>query len=203
MRSFYTPVLRLAPEAWGVLLLLALIASVAYQRDLLPLVLVCLLLGLVVAVFCHDMPRHSAARPLGVLAPVDGVVSFRRECHDPYLGREAIRIGITVSPWGNYLLRVPVEGRVQAVSGGSRRVSHLRTDEGEDILVVVAKGTLLGAWPVWAPIGQRMGQGKLCGVRRFAKIIELYLPADSRVEVALGQTIRCGETVLATLLRRS
>lgn len=185
------------------LLLLMITAFLAHQCNAFGLVLVCLLLAPVVAVFGHEMPRRSIAKPSGVLAPVDGVVSYRRECHDPYLGREAICIGITVSFWGNYLLRVPVEGRLQAVSGDTRHLSHLRTDQGEDILVVVAKGSLLGARPIWAASGERLGQGKRCGVRRFARKINLYLPADSRVEVALGQPIRCGETVLATLLRRN
>jgi phosphatidylserine decarboxylase len=155
------------------------------------------------ALFFHDTPRRSPAKPLGILSPVDGVVSFRRECHDPYLAREAIRIGITVPFFANYLLRAPVEGEVVALDAAPKHVSGIRTDEGETVLVALSRGSLLGVSPVRADVGDRLGQGRLCGARRLARVIDVYLPADCRVEVQLGQSVRCGETVLATLLRRS
>lgn len=203
MRSAYVPILRIVPEGWISCALLALLALLLWGLGLWQLALIPALLVPVALLWFQDRTRRSPAKPLGVLAPVDGVVSFRRECHDPYLGREAIRLGIRVSVWGNYLLRAPVEGEVLAVPGASRRVSRIQTDEGEDVLVVAARGWLLGARPVWIPFGERVGQGRPCGVRRLARVVDVYLPASSRVEVALGQTIRCGETVLATLLRRT
>ena len=203
MRSAYSPILRIAPEGWMLIALLALSALLAVEAGRLLLALLLALPIPLLANYTRDLDRHSPAKPLGVLAPVDGQVCFRRECHDPWLGREAIRLGIAVGFWGNYLLRAPVEGEVHSIPGASRRVSRIRTDEGEDILVVVARGWLFGARPVWAPFGERLGQGKPCGLRRLARQIDVYLPAESRVEVALGQTIRCGETVLATLLRRN
>lgn len=202
MRSLYSPILRIAPEGWLLIAGLAMAAFLAFQGGDLPLALALALPVPLLARYTRDLDRHSPAKPLGILAPVDGVVCFRRECHDPWLGREAIRIGIAVSFWGNYLLRAPVEGEVQSVPGGSGQISRLQTDEGEDILVVVARGWLLGARPVWVPFGERLGQGRPCGLRRLARQIDIYIPAEARVEVALGQTIRCGETVLATLLRR-
>ncbi|MES2684510.1 MAG: hypothetical protein V4650_13405 [Pseudomonadota bacterium] len=155
------------------------------------------------ALFFHDAPRRTVAKPSGILTPSDGVVSYRRECHDPYLSREAIRIGITVPFFSNYLLRAPVEGEVTAIEGAPRKVSCIRTDEGDTILIVVSRGWLLGARPVWAGFGDRIGQGRICGARRLSRVIDVYLPADCRVEVQLGQPLRCGESVLATLLRRN
>lgn len=203
MRSLITPILRIAAEGWVFLLLLGFVASAAFVQQCWWLL--GLTLGGVAAaiVFFHDAPRSTPAKPLGILAPCDGIVSFRRECHDPWLVREAIRIGITVPWFSNYLLRAPVEGEVTAVEGAPRSVSVLRTDEGATLVVMVARGSLLGARPIWAAFGERVGQGRLCGVRRLARVIDVYLPADCRVEVQLGQTIRCGETVLATLLRRT
>lgn len=203
MRALATPLLRVAAEGWSVILLLLVTGLWAlFSERWLPLGVIVIALGLAIAFF-RDLPRHSPAKPLGVLAPVDGTVSFRRECHDPHLGREAIRIGITVPLFCNYLLRAPVEGEVFAVEDAPRSLSGLCTDEGEAILVALRSGSLLGASPVWDAVGHRVGQGRLCGARRLARVIDVYLPAGSRVEVQLGQTVRCGETVLATLLRRS
>ena len=203
MRSAYAPILRIAPEGWLLIGLLALAAFLAYEADRLPLALLLALPLPLLAHYTRDFEPHGAAKPLGVLAPVDGRVCFRRECHDPWLGREAIRIGIAVGFWSNYLLRAPVEGELQSVPGAGRAVSRIHTDEGDDILVVLARGWLFGARPVWVSFGERLGQGRPCGLRRLALQIDVYLPAESRVEVTLGQTIRCGETVLATLLRRT
>ena len=203
MRSAYSPILRIAPEGWMLIVLLSLAAFLALESAA-PLAALAFALPMpLVARYTRDLDRHSPAKPRGVLAPVDGRVCFRRECHDAWLGREAIRIGIAVGLWSSYVLRAPVEGEMLSVPGAGRAVSRIRTDEGEDILVVVARGWLFGARPVWVPFGERLGQGKPCGLRRLALQIDVYLPADSRVEVAPDQTIRCGETVLATLLRRT
>ena len=161
------------------------------------------LLAVGAAVFFHDAPRNCVAKPLGVLAPLDGTVVFRRECHDPYLAREAIRIGIQVPWFSNYLLRAPVEGEVQALDREPHGVSCLMTDEGEAIVLVVGSGLMLDARPISTGYGERLGQGRACGTRRLIRRLDIYVPAGCRVEVALGQTVRCGETVLATLLRRS
>ena len=203
MRGLVTPILRIAAEGWVFLLGLSLAALWAVLGEHWLLLLVSLVLFVLAGLFFHDTPRNTPAKPLGILSPCDGVVSFRRECHDPYLAREAIRIGISLPLFSNYLLRAPVEGEVTALEDAPRGVSCIRTDEGESILIAVSRGSLFGARPVWADFGDRVGQGRISGARRLARVIDVYLPIDCRVEVRLGQTLRCGETVLATLLRRS
>ena len=203
MSGLATPILRIAAEGWVFLLALALLALWAALGECWFCLGLSLVLFAAAAVFFQDAPRRTVAKPSGILAPSDGVVSYRRECHDSYLSREAIRIGITVPFFSNYLLRAPVEGEVTAIEGAPRKVSCIRTDEGDTILIVASRGWLLGARPVWAEFGDRIGQGRICGARRLSRVIDVYLPADCRVEVQLGQTLRCGESVLATLLRRN
>lgn len=203
MRGIATPILRIASEGWVFLLLLLAAALAAFLAGHWLLFAVCIVGTLLAATFFREVPRVVRAKPSGILAPVDGVVTFRRECHDPYLGREAIRIGITVTFMANYLLRAPIEGEVVAIEGASKQVSCIRSDEGESVLLAVTRGSLFGAAPVWQDIGDRLGQGRHCGARRLARVIDIYLPAECRVEVQLGQPVTCGSTVLATLLRRS
>ena len=128
MYGLSKPILRIAAEGWFFLLLLAALAWFAFRGQHWWLLAVCAVVALLLTLFFHDMPRNTVAKPLGLLAPVDGVVSFRRECHDPWLGREAIRIGITIPWFANYLLRAPVEGEVVAIEGAPRTVSCVRTD---------------------------------------------------------------------------
>ncbi len=203
MRPLYSPVLRLAPEIWAGLALLGFVGFSAFEEGSLLWPGVCAALAGLLAVYGFGGPRNTHAKPSGVLAPVDGRVAFRRECHDPYLGREAIRIGIAIKPWANYLFRSPVEGEVSSIPGSHRRVSRIQTDEGDEIVLVVSKGKLFGGRPVWVPIGERVGQGKRCGVRRAALWMDVYLPANARVEVQMSQDVKSGETLLATLLRKN
>ncbi len=203
MRAQLASTLRVAAEGWLVLLVLLAGAALAARSGHWFVLGILLLLVVCAAMFFHDAPRNTVARPLGVLAPLDGKVVFRRECHDAYLGREAIRIGIAVPWFSNYLLRAPVEGEVHAIDREPPEVSCLMTDEGEAIVLAAGRGLMLGMRPVWAAYGERVGQGRCCGARRLMRQLDIYLPAGCRVEVTLGQTVRCGETVLATLLRRS
>lgn len=153
--------------------------------------------------FYSDKSRSVQCRPRGVLAPLDGWVLHRRECHDPILGREAIRIVLRVTRFGGYCVRAPVEGTVVAVPDGSLSgVSCIRTDEGEAV-VLRARSWFFWWKPVLARIGERLGQGRRCGLRRLTREIEVLVPAAARVEVEVGQKVRSGQTVLATLLRKA
>ncbi|EIT67585.1 MULTISPECIES: hypothetical protein [Hydrocarboniphaga] len=203
MRNSYNPIVGIAPEGWVVMLAVGLggwgmlwagcwIAAWGLFALELPLLL-----------FFLDRARDIQARPRGVLAPVDGRIVYRREAHDPYLDREAVRIGIRVSFWGAYSLRAPKEGEVDVVDDSRHRASIIRTDEGEGFVIQVRRGSLLGALPIRVPAGERVGQGRRCGLRRLAREIDLYMPAGARVEVPLGSRVKCGQTLIATIVRRN
>ena len=202
MQNSYNPVVGVALEGWGVMIALGLCAWALLLTGH-PVVGWALIgLELPVLLFFSDRSREILAKPRGVLAPVDGRIVYRREAHDPFLDREAVRIGIRLSFWGAYSLRAPKEGEVDVVDDSRHRASIIRTDEGEEFVIQVRRGSLLGALPVRVPVGDRVGQGRRCGVRRFAREIDLYMPAGSRVEVPLGSRVRCGQTLIATIVRR-
>lgn len=202
MRSFYTPIFHLAPEVWVVLAFFGGLSAFAVDGECWIIGGLCFAVAALVALYGFDASVTVRAKPSGVLAIANGTVCFRRECHDPYLNREAIKLSIKLRWWGSYLFRAPVEAEITALPGAGSAVSLLCTDEDESIVIEVAHGSLLGASPVWLSFGERVGQGRLCGVRRFAQVINIYLPSTVRVEVALGQKVQCGHTVLASLQRR-
>ena len=199
----YEPLLSIVPEGWGVIGTLGGVAALMSLGGavILPAVIAAAMPA--AAGFCAD-PRHGVScKPRGALAPVDGTVIHRRECHDPVLNREAIRIVIRPSLWGGYCLRAPIAGEVMAVSrGGGAPVSRIHTEDGQDLLLRAGRGSLLGARPVMVGVGERVGQGRRCGLRRLAREIEVIVPMGWRVEVQLGQRVRSGETLLATMLRK-
>lgn len=201
----YEPLLSIVPEGWGVIGALGGTAALLFAGGgvLGPAMIAATLPA--AARFWADPQHGIACKPRGVLAPLDGTVVHRRECHDPLLGREAIRIVIRAHWWGPYCLRAPIAGDVVPLPTGvdAPGVSRLRAEDGQDLLLRVTRGSLIGARPVMVGLGERVGQGRRCGLRRLAREIELILPAGWRVEVQLGQRVRSGQTLLATMLRKS
>lgn len=168
-----------------------------------PLVVIVYLLA-----FFHEPNRKVPPKPLAVIAPVDGYIVSRGECRDRFLDRDAIKLSIRVAHFGAYLLRSPSEGMVLEIPADAwpeykGQATWIRTDEDDDIVFAVGKGSLLGARPCMTPYGERVGQGRRCGVRRFARRLDIYLPMNSRVEVEVGQTVRTGCGVLATLVHNA
>lgn len=199
---------HIAPEGW--LVLAGLVIALLLFNALIGLwagALVLVPIALAVAYF-RDAPRNVPAEPLSVISPVDGVVIHRREGYDPYLDREAVKLVVRLDWFGAYLLRSPVEGCVlelpgEAVNEQGGVASWIRTDECDDLVMAIRRGTLFGQQPCRNGYGERVGQGRCCGYRRLARRAELYLPVNSRVEVELGDRVRGGASLLAKLVHKT
>ena len=202
--------LHVAREAWWLLLpigIIGVIVSLTLDSAGPWMIAALLSFGLSLSFLDHD--RTVPPQALGLVVPVDGVIIHRRECHDPYLDRAAIRISIRVNRYGVYYFRAPCEGTLMEIRAGRRGSRHatqsswIRTDEFDDIVMVVSEGSLLGQRPCGAGFGQRLGQGRRCGVRRLARRVDVYIPVNSRVDVELGQKVRAGNDVLATMVHNA
>lgn len=195
-------------EGWYVLVPLVVLALVLQAVLNWWAALPVLLLLVPAVLFFRDRPCYVAAEPLAVIAPADGVISHRRECYDPFVDREAIRITIRMDWFGAYYFRSPVEGTSleldgEAVESFRGAVSWLRTDDGDDIVLAASGGPMLGARPCHGNYGERIGQGRCCGMRRLARQIDIYVPVRSRVMVDLNTRVQAGTGVLAKLVHKT
>lgn len=200
-------IMRIAREGWPFIIVLAFVWWQVHMH-------VGLLYGLPIALgvvylaaFFYEPDRDVPAEPLAVVAPTDGKISLRRESYDPFLNREAIKISIEVERVGAYMLRAPVEGGVLEIEPNDAKTrtaqaSWIRTDEGDDVVFAVSAGSLFGARPCRVRYGERVGQGRRCGLRRLARQVDVYLPLHSRIDIAMGQKVKAGESVLATLVHK-
>lgn len=157
--------------------------------------------------FFRDSPRYILAEPLAVVAPVDGRIIHRRECHDPYLDREAIKVTIQINTLGAYFIRSPVEGTVleldrDLVEDSKGVASLIRTDKDDYVVMAIKHGSLLGQRPCLKDYGERVGQGRCCGQRRLARRMELFLPINARMEITLGSHVQAGASALAKLVHK-
>jgi phosphatidylserine decarboxylase len=154
-----------------------------------------------------------------VLAAADGTVAGVSDVLPPVeldLPREpAPRVSVFLSVLDVHVQRVPVDGRVLAVEyrpgaflsadldkaseDNERNALLLETTDGTRLGVVQIAGLLARRIVCDVAPGDEVAAGETYGLIRFGSRVDVYLPAGSRVTVAVGQRTVGGETVLAEL----
>ncbi len=168
------------------------------------------LLSLLVLFMFRDPEREIPSSPLAVVSPVDGRISAIEHLYDPYLDRQSLRIQIDMFRTGVYTTRSPVEGKV--LEPGAALMAKLppksphgvwiKTDEGDDLVVVMHRGPLGNAPTCAVRFGERVGQGQRCGYLHLGGRIQLYLPENSRVIVNINDQVQAGKNVVAYLVHK-
>jgi len=155
----------------------------------------------------RDPQREVPAIPLGVISPVDGIVTEVELTDHSVLGGDAHRIVIEVDSLGTYTARSPVEGKVMDFRGDGQQESvrklssglWLQTDEGDDV-VLQFRGHRFGIAPLaFLRFGERIGQGQRCAYLRLTRVAEVQFPIHSRILVKAGQRVVAGCDVLGKL----
>lgn len=184
-----------------------------------------LLCWLVIAVTLYlyrDPTRKVPPSPLGIIAPVDGTIRSIEKVRNQYLDREAIRISIHNHLLGTYTVRSPMEGKVtkqwfdslppEAVRTGSVDVlsgavgpafaQWNTSDEGDNVVFSLSPRFRLKAARFLVHSGERIGQGQRQIFIPFGAHADVYIPANSRVEVKENDTVKSGSSIIASLVRQ-
>lgn len=167
---------------------------------------------LAVAIFLlRDFKRNIPARPLGVVSPVDGVITSVSRAEDPFLKREALVIRMSQHIYGEFNVHSPIEGKVtgrwwpeSAKQEDDLPPEHfalwLQTDEGDDTVVAVDLHGHFRFMQCGVQRGERTGQGRRCGLVGFGRPVTIYLPVNARVAVDPGQRVRAGSDEIASFV---
>ena len=169
--------------------------------------------------FFRDPKRSVPLTPGLVVSPADGVVSLIERAVPPQelgLGPAALtRVSVFMSVFNCHVNRLPAEGRITAVAyrpgkflnasldkasvDNERNALAIELVDGRQIAVVQIAGLVARRILCWAKPGQEMRRGERFGLIRFGSRLDVYLPDGVEPQVALGQTMIAGETVLARL----
>ena len=175
--------------------------------------------GLLIYLF-RDLSRKVPASPLAVVSPIDGCVSsIETAVQDPYLERESIRITLRVNLMGAYGVRSPIEGLIKerwevggqnavaasdskkvSLENGKKIAMWIRTDEDDDVVLVLMKRRLVQKPSWYIQWGHRVGQGRRAGMLRFGGEVELYLPKDTRLNISENDCLYAGSAIIGTFL---
>ena len=198
----------------GGLALAALVASALWFWYAAPVFAVALVF---ILAFFRDPERRAPAGPGLVVAPADGTVVEVTEVEEPrLLATRTHKIGIFMSLVSVHVNRSPCAGRVEAVHHhpgrflDARRPESSAENESNDLLLADVEGRparllvrqiagVLARRIVCAVApGQTLARGQRIGMVKFGSRAEVYVPVESRFEVAVapGQRVKAGVTVL-------
>ena len=180
-------------------------------------------IGVGLTVWCYYFfrdPRRSVPQNAGLLvSPADGVVSLIERAVPPAelgMGPEAlIRVSVFMSVFNCHVNRNPIAGRVTAVSyrpgkffnasldkaseENERNALAIELPDGRKVAVVQIAGLIARRIVCWTKPGQSLRTGERFGLIRFGSRLDVYLPEGVAPQVALGQTMCAGETVIALI----
>jgi phosphatidylserine decarboxylase len=213
MSSYPHPLV--AREGWPFLaiavalaLLATVVAGLAWATPLW-------LIALFVLQFFRDPPRAVPGTAKSVCSPADGRIVAIQPVRDPWLDRDSLKISVFMNVFNVHSNRSPVDGEVvrrwynpgkfvnadldKASTENERNALHLRAATGHDVTCVQVAGLIARRILCYVDVGAQLVRGQRYGFIRFGSRVDLYLPTDVRVKVAIGDKVSATSTVLAEL----
>ena len=169
--------------------------------------------------FFRDPERTVPATKDGVISPADGTVVNISIVDEPeFIGGKAKQVCIFMSPLNVHVNRYPVSGRVGFFRHIPGKYLVAMNDKSSDLnerthIGIEADGYRLlfkqiagfVARRIVCPIavGDSAVAGQRFGMIKFGSRVDVLMPPDAEVHVALQQTVSAGETILATIPPRA
>jgi phosphatidylserine decarboxylase len=169
--------------------------------------------------FFRDPPRTLPEDPAAVAAPADGRIVEVGRSRDPYLDRDALKVSVFMNVFNVHSNRSPVDGVVKhrwyfggaflnaaldkASLQNERNALWIQRDDGGDVTCVQVAGLIARRILCYVDPGARLQRGQRFGFIRFGSRVDLYLPLDAQVRVAIGEKVYAAQSVLAWLKTRN
>jgi phosphatidylserine decarboxylase len=202
----------IAEECHSKLAVVALCA-VALQATLGAIAAAPAWLLLVVLLYMFRDPTQSPpSLPLAVVSPIHGRVTKIGPTRDPWLKRPAECCVFETSLFDIRSIYAPVEGKIMEqwsaipdLGPNEESPAHssaywIRTDEKDDIVLVITRGSWGGQISLGFSPGERIGHGRRIGYADFGCTASLYLPAGSDYEISASDHVAAGSDVVGTLV---
>jgi phosphatidylserine decarboxylase len=186
------------------------LGGAAFLADWIAVGVVLVCLAAFVFYFFRDPERVIPGEPGAVVSPADGrVVVVTDEDHAGVPGK---RISIFLAIWNVHVNRSPAAGtiikmdyrpgkffaamRARASLENEQNVISLSTASGEMVFKQIA-GLIARRVVCWKKTGDIVQRGERIGLVRFGSRVDLWVPRDAEILVALGDNVKGGSSVLA------
>src|ERR1035437_1606075 len=178
--------------------------------------LLLLVLGGYLLYFFRNPTRQAPTDPNAIVAGADGTVVNVTPCVEPlFLQTNSVRISTFLSLFDVHVNRAPMDGTVtftnyypgtryftfqEKSSLYNQHSSLLFTNNSTRCLVQQIVGPVARRVVFWIEPGDILRKGDPIGMMKFGSRLDIYLPADDvRLQVARGDKVRAGETIIARL----
>jgi len=204
----------IAREGWPFLagaIILALVVSWFSALIAIPFWLI----AIFVLQFFRDPARPVPQGAKDVLSPADGRIVVIEKVEDPYLKRPSLKISVFMNVFNVHSNRSPVDGSIvnawynpgsfvnadldKASTENERNALHIRTASGVELTCVQVAGLIARRILCYVKPGESLARGQRYGFIRFGSRVDVYLPPDTAVKVAIGDKVSASSTVLAEL----
>jgi len=180
-------------------------------------------IGLILTIWCiyffRDPPRVSPTKDHLVVSPADGSVLKIVKAIPPIeieLGNNPLNcISIFMNIFDVHVNRIPVSGKITRVAynpgkfvnasldkaseHNERQCIRIATNQGLEIGVIQIAGLIARRIKCDVSINEMVNIGERYGLIRFGSRVDVYLPSETNVLVAVGQIMVAGETIIADL----
>jgi phosphatidylserine decarboxylase len=174
-----------------------------------------LLVTLFIVYFFRNPRRVLPSAANAVTAPADGVVIYVGRAFEGHLGQEMQKISIFMSVFNVHVNRAPISGRVvdsfyvkgkfldvrdeRATFENEQLGLILENAQGAQIVCVQVAGLIARRIVCYLKNSDTVSRGEIYGLIRFGSRLDVYLPKETAVKVAIGDKTVAGETVLGDM----
>ena len=154
-----------------------------------------------------------------VLCPADGtVVAIEEVFVEEFFNAERLQISVFMSPNNVHVNRYPVSGKIvytkywpgsflvawhpKSSTENERNTVVIDHPKYGPIMVRQIAGALARRIVCYSQTNERIEQGRELGFIKFGSRVDLFLPLDTEVKVALDQKVQGGITAIARLAAR-
>jgi len=205
--------MKIARDGYPYVFSAAFLTLAAWLIGWLGLAAVFVILTVGFLAFFRDPERIPPGGEGLILSPADGrVVNVVKVAMGPLMEQAETRVSIFLSPLDVHINRAPVAGNVddvqyergkffaayrdEASERNEQNALRLVDSQGRQVSVVQIAGVLARRIVCRVKKGDFLERGARFGMIMFGSRTDLYLPRGSRIDVAEGQRVKGGETII-------
>ena len=175
---------------------------------------VSILILLLILQFFRNPVRNTIINEKHIISPVDGkVVNIEKVYEKQYFKDERLQVSIFMSPFNVHVTRYPISGKVnfskyhpgeylvawhpKSSEKNERTTIVLENEVVGEILYRQIAGALARRIVNYAKVGENVIQGKDAGFIKFGSRVDVFLPADSILNIEINQHVRGGEDIIS------
>ena len=190
----------------------AIFALIDFDR----LALLGLLTTFFICYFFRDPDRVVPNAKGAIVSPADGKIIVAQTAEKgPFFEDRCVKISIFMSVFNVHVNRIPFGGKIKKVryfpgkffaanldkasKANEHNAVYLETGEGRQVCFVQIAGLIARRIICNVQAGDKVERGQRFGMICFGSRLDVYLPADTRLEIAVGNSVKAGTSILGYL----